>query len=127
MIALEPVPALLIAAALAGCVASGPRCARPDTRELRTVEKLIAETRAGIARGYRMEQDRSSASVNFCLGGASTNVGVAFCTDPSTRTRPVAIDLAAEQRKLKSLEARRDALQAAIDAETARCAAMGYS
>lgn len=125
MVALRPIPALLVLAALAACVESGPRCARPDTRELRTLDKLIVQTRADIARGYRMERDRSGASVNFCLGGGGSDVGVALCTDPSTRTRPVALDLASEQRKLQALEARRSALQASVDAQTARCAAAG--
>jgi hypothetical protein len=96
-------------------------CAGPEQRELRTVEELIAETRARIERGYTMERQDSGANVNFCLGGRQSNVGVSFCTDPGTRSRAVAIDSAAEQRKLASLEARREALRARIAALLASC------
>jgi hypothetical protein len=92
------------------------RCAGPQERELRKVETLIADSRATLDRGYRMERVESGARVNFCLGGARSNVGLSFCSDPGTVRRPVAIDTEAEQRKLASLEAQRDILMARIDA-----------
>ncbi|MGB3313032.1 MAG: hypothetical protein WBB85_01360 [Albidovulum sp.] len=92
------------------------RCAGPQTRELRTVETLIADSRSALDRGYRMERAESGARVNFCLGGARSNVGLSYCTDPGAARRAVAIDTEAEKRKLASLEARRDTLMARIDA-----------
>lgn len=92
------------------------RCAGPQMRELRTVEALIADSRTALDRGYRMERADSGAQVNFCLGGARSNVGLSYCTDPGATRRAVAIDTQAEQRKLASLEARRDVLKARIDA-----------
>jgi hypothetical protein len=92
------------------------RCAGPQIRELRTVEALIADSRAALDRGYRMERADSGAQVNFCLGGVRSHVGLSYCTDPGATHRPIAIDTEAEQRKLASLEARRDVLKARIDA-----------
>lgn len=108
---------------LAACASTpAARCAGPETRELRTVERLIAETRLRLDRGYEFARQDSGARVNVCLGGYESNVGVSFCTDPGSRSRPVAIDTAAEERKLAALEARRQALQARIAALTAACA-----
>lgn len=92
------------------------RCAGPQMRELRNVESLIAESRAALDRGYHIERVDSGARVNFCLGGARSNVGLSYCTDPGSTRRPVAIDTAAERRKLASFEAQRDVLMARIDA-----------
>ena len=125
MVPFRHLPALILLAALPACVDSGASCAREEMRELRTVDKLIEDTQAAIARGYRTERDQTGGSFNFCLGGGGSHVGAALCTDPSTRTRPVAIDIAAEERKLKALEARRMALRSTINARTARCTAGG--
>ncbi len=118
--ACRPLFLLLFAAACATTPAA--RCAGPETRELRTVEQLIAETRLRLDRGYALARQGSGARVNVCLGGFESNVGVSFCADPGARTRPVAIDTAAEERKLAALEARRQTLQARIAALTAACA-----
>lgn len=116
---------LVLAAAVAGCAGTSGPCARPEARELRTVEKLIAETRADMARGYRTETSASNPSVNFCLGSGGGTVGVAFCADPSQHRRTVALDMAAEERKLDALEARRLALLSGIEAKQAACAPDG--
>ncbi len=89
------------------------------------MDGLIAGTKADMARGYRREATGGNPSVNFCLGGGGTNVGVAFCADPSRSTRPVAVDMATEGRKLDALEARRLALQSGIAAKQASCARTG--
>ncbi len=125
MVPSRHLPVLILLVALPACVDSGASCAREETRELRTVDKLIEDTQTAIARGYRNERDQTSGAFNFCLGGGGSHVGAALCTDPSTRTRPVAIDMATEERKLKALEARRMALRSAINAKTAQCAAGG--
>ncbi len=117
--------ALILSGLLSACVQTGASCAREERRELRTVEQLIAATRADMARGYRQEAGGGNTSVNFCLGGGGSNVGVAFCADPSQRTRAVPVDMAAEERKLQSLEARRLALQSAIAAKEASCGGTG--
>ncbi len=121
-----PVPArflpLLFVLSLAACTDPVARCAGPETRELRTVEKLIVETRERLDRGYVLERRDTGAALNLCVGSRRSNVGVSFCTDPGTRTQAVAIDTEAEKRKLASLTARREALLARINALTAQCA-----
>ncbi len=117
--------ALVIAALPAACVQSGAGCGREEERELRTVDRLIAETRTDMARGYTREPAGGNVGVNFCLGGGGSNVGVSFCADPSQRTRPVPVDMQEQERKLQALETRRLALLSGIDAKQARCAATG--
>lgn len=112
---------------LSACVDSGSYCKRPDTkdevRELRTVNRLIADTREGMARGYREVSDYGNGGgfVNMCLGGISSNVGVSVCADPSRRSRAVPVDMPSEERKLKALETRRNALQSEITAKNSAC------
>ncbi|SPH24860.1 hypothetical protein DEA8626_03894 [Defluviimonas aquaemixtae] len=114
-------PALLCLSLASACADTTTHCAGSETRELRIVERLIEETRADISRGYRRERVDSGATVNFCVGGHESNVGVSFCTDPGRRSRPVAIDAEAEARKLDALLARRDRLRAAIAASQFAC------
>lgn len=132
MLTLRILPrAIVLLALLSGCVNSTGTCPKADTRdeerELRTVERLIRDTRTGMARGYREETTYGSGGgfVNFCLGGGGSNVGVSVCGDPSRRKTAVPIDAAAEERKLDALEARRSALLAEINAKSAACAPAG--
>ncbi len=115
----------LVVGLLSACVQNGANCAREDRSELRTVEKLIAETRSDMARGYRQQETSGGGSVNFCLGGGGNNVGVSFCADPTRQSRAVAVDMATEERKLRALEARRLALLSGIQAQEASCAGTG--
>jgi hypothetical protein len=117
-------PTILLVAALsvAGCFQSRTTCTSLAARELATVDKLIAETETTIDRGYVLT-DTSAGNVNFCLGSGGNTVGVSFCTDGSGR-KPVAIDRAAEQRKLDGLLTRRAALAKQAAADSAACAAV---
>lgn len=116
--------ALCLSAALAAC-ASDParRCAPDDARELQTINRLIDETRADIERGYRMVPDAANPSVNVCLGGARSHLGVSFCSDPGSGTRPAALDTEASTRTLDALLARRERLEARIASAIATCPA----
>ena len=126
MLSFRTISAVLLLAVLpAACVQSGAGCGGEEERELRTVDRLIAQTRTDMARGYTREPTGGNVGVNFCLGGGGSNVGVAFCADPSQRTRPVAVDMQEQERKLQALETRRLALLSGIDAKRARCAATG--
>ncbi len=118
----RPLSALCLTALLAAC-ASDPahRCAPAETRELQTIDRLIAETRADIERGYRMVPDAANPSVNVCLGGARAHLGVSFCSDPGAGTRPAALDTEASTRTLDALLARRERLDARIASAVATC------
>lgn len=110
----------LAALAVAGCVGAPVNCTSPATREIRTIDRLIAETRRDIDRGYTTRRIESGASLNLCLGGADDGVGVSFCTDGASR-RAVAIDREAEGRKLDNLLARREALVRQQSRDLAAC------
>ena len=113
-------------ALLAGCVTDpAHRCASAELRERATIEKLIAETRERIDRGYVMVDESPNVGFNVCLGSRRSNVGVSFCADPTDRRHPQAIDTAAEARKLEALLARREALDARINAAISSCPAPG--
>jgi hypothetical protein len=113
---------LALCAALAGCADPRTRCEAEATRDLRTVEALIAETEANIARGYALARETDvRTGLEVCLAGDL----VQFCSvnEPYVRERPVAIDRAEERRKLASLRERRAELQAPARAGLTRCAA----
>lgn len=123
-----PLPAVLTLAclALAGCATPQQRCMRPLVDDLETVQYLIGETEAALARGYtyRVEPSPWNVGLNFCVGGYNTGAGVAFCNDNYNDyvEVPVAIDSVSERRKLDELRAREAALQAAIPKAEAACA-----
>lgn len=113
--------ALAAFALLAACEPVPPPCKSPRTAEIARLDALIAETRATIDRGY-VTVPAAPADVTVCLGGASQNVGISFCTPSGGFTR-VAIDPAAEKRKLASLNDKRAAVARQAEAEIAQCRA----
>ena len=109
---------------LIGCATPAQRCQEAATRDLRTINQLIAETEGNLERGFAIETEirASPASVSFCTGFYN-NVGFRFCSDNRVveRQRPVAIDPAAEQRKLNELKARRTEIERTSRAALASC------
>jgi len=99
---------------LAACsqTAPPPGCPSGVARELSTLDRLVAETERAIADGYRTEYQTRSSGFNFCLGSGGNHVGVSYCTGGSARSQKVAIDPAAERRKLDGLTERRRTLLA---------------
>ncbi len=95
------------------------------TRDLRTVNDLIVETETNLARGYAIVTETDvSPRLTFCTGYRD-NVGVSFCSGNRLieRERAVAIDRAAEQRKLADLRERQAALEVAARRAVAACGA----
>ena len=82
-------------------------------KDLRIIDALIAETELNIARGYGIEVSTvRTTAFRFCLAQRSDkhhDTGLIFCNEPTYRTieRPVALDLADEEAKLRSLRAKR--------------------
>lgn len=116
---------ILFVAALAGCGTPQERCIGSATREIRTLDRLIGETRADLARGYGYEtrevmRHQWRRCDDWVAGTPSR-----MCFEPVWHTvkRPVAIDPAAEQRKLDGLVARRGALMAQAAPAIAACKA----
>ncbi len=98
---------------LAACTSPRQACESSALKDLQIIDALIAETEQNIARGYGIEVDTvRSPTFRYCLGRRSdgrTSVGVIFCNEPEYRNieRPVALDLAEEEAKLRSLKAKR--------------------
>ena len=127
--------ALLLAAlaALAACASPRQACLRAATTDLRNVEALIAEAQANISRGYAIAREPYvTTGVDFCYdpvvgigldGRGGVYGGLRYCNTVETRyrTRPVAIDLAAERRKLAELQATRARLAREAERRLAAC------
>jgi hypothetical protein len=104
----------LALAALAACGTPQEQCISRNTRDLRTVDRLIAETEGNLARGYAFEtvtiyEDEWVYCPQAPVAEGQPTPPPRLCLDerPVTEQRPKAIDLNAEARKLDSLKAKR--------------------
>ncbi|MGY6632425.1 MAG: hypothetical protein ACXIU8_01585 [Alkalilacustris sp.] len=109
---------------LAGCATPFERCLAPATAQLRTVERLIAETEGNIARGFAWEPVRE-VSYDLVPCRDQLDGPIRFCRVPfvSESRRAVAIDRTVEAGKLASLRGRRSELHAALVALEGDCRA----
>ena len=121
---------------LAACGTPQEQCIASGTRELRTVEKLIVETEGNLKRGYALEEKvirfRTFSPCRMPpppppQPGAPPPPPppVQMCPDTieQTVTRPRAIDLEAEARKLEQLKAKRAELLRLAQPVIAQCKA----
>ena len=121
-------PALLI---LVACGTPQEQCINRNTRDLRTMQSLVDETQANLARGYAIEEYTVWVPVwQICDVQPATDPAqpappprYCFDDEPQTQTRPKAIDLNAERAKLESLLQRRDELARAAQPVIAQCKA----
>ena len=108
---------------LAGCSTPLEQCASRSTKNLQAVDNLIASTQANIDRGYALDnQPQVSLGLRLCT---SPSANFHFCTGTQTSPKqtPVAIDVAAERRKLAELKARRVVLKPQSDLAVRECVA----
>ena len=119
--------------ALVACGTPQQQCINRETRDLRVVERLIAETQGNLDRGYGFE-DVTVITTEYvdCTpqvvvpeGAPAPVVERRLCLEdvPETVRRPVALDLGAEQRKLDSLLIKRRDLLARAEGVIAACKA----
>jgi hypothetical protein len=116
---------------LAACGTPQEQCINRNTRDLRTVEKLIKETEANIARGYALEQVTIyvpvwvQCQITPLADATKKPRPTRLCLEdrPQTELRPKAIDLNAERAKLQSLMEKRDELASAAAPIIAQCKA----
>jgi hypothetical protein len=130
--------ALLPLLILTACGTPQEQCINAVTRDMRVVDRLIAETEANLARGYAYEEvtvylpqwvdctPRPYAPPQ--RGDAEAEVPPVkpqMCLEdvPQTTRREVAIDLRAEQAKLDSLKAKRSQQAKAAAPAIAQCKA----
>jgi hypothetical protein len=119
-------PALAL---LAACATPQEACIGNATRELRTLDTLIAETEANLARGYAFETIEVTRPEWVICGyypaKPKQQPKPRYCFQDVTETsrREVAIDPAAEKRKLAGLVERRRALNGPAASAIAECRA----
>lgn len=120
------IPALLI---LTACATPQERCINTATRDMRVVDQLIAESMATLTRGYALEsQIVYRSSFEDCTPRATQaypdpKPKMCLVNVPETVTRPKAVDLAAEQAKLKGLQAKSAAQSKVAAKAIAQCRA----
>lgn len=133
--------ALLPLLFLTACGTPQEQCINAATRDMRVVDRLIAETEGNLARGYAYQEvtvyvtewvDCTPRPVLPPEGGRGDGAEVIppviapqMCLEdvPQTTRRAVAIDLVAEQAKLDSLKAKRTKQAKAAAPAIAQCKA----
>lgn len=119
-----PALALLVA-----CGTPQEQCISYNTRDLRTVDRLIIETEGNIERGYAFEKTTVYEDYwDYCLPPQPADappVQPRPCLKERAVIvdRPKAIDLAAEARKLESMKIKRAELARKAEAVIAQCKA----
>lgn len=116
---------------LAACGTPQERCINGVTKDQRTLDRLIAESEGNIRRGYAYEEETVYVPVwQPCWYGPPVAEGhkprpPRMCMEEEARTsrKAVAIDLAAEGRKLEGLKAKRKELARASASAVAQCQA----
>lgn len=116
-------------ALVAACATPREACISGAQRELRTLNGLIAETQGNLARGYALGQNQEIRVVRercpvYDSEGNETGT-FTICEVPETVTTqvPVAIDLNAEQAKLRSLLDRKAQMETQVNAAIQQCIA----
>ena len=115
--------------ALASCGTPQDQCIRSVSHNQIVLDRLIAETQGNLKRGYGFA-NAVVTTTEFvdCSPGATEanpNPKPQMCLDdvPTTITRPVALDLGAEQSKLTSMLKRRTEVAKALSPAVADCRA----
>lgn len=123
--------ALLLCLLLAACGTPQEQCIAYNTRDLRVVDRLIAETEANLGRGYGLREVTLYRTVWEPCGprhpradGKHRPPRMCLDHEPYTVERPVTIDLAAEARKLAQLKEKRKALLKAAGSVIEQCRAL---
>ncbi|MEZ5778755.1 MAG: hypothetical protein R3E44_10375 [Paracoccaceae bacterium] len=112
---------------LTACGTPQEQCIQTATRDIRTLDRLIAETEAGLARGYGYTTEEvvrwQWTHCDDYVPRGHPPVAPRMCFEPYSDTvrRPVAIDPQVENRKLSALKERRQALMARAASAIAAC------
>ncbi|MFY0692876.1 MAG: hypothetical protein JXR14_13265 [Paracoccaceae bacterium] len=116
---------LFVVVLLAGCGDPRSKCIKDASKDLSVIQELIADTEATIARGYAIQTEtRTVVYTDFCFGSHRYNRGsFQFCNraQPVVSKEPVAVDLDAERRKLKSLREKEAELRRRTALDIQKC------
>ncbi len=110
--------------ALAGCATPQEQCISNASREINVLERLIAETEANVERGYALKTVERVVPDGYRNCGTKEKPVRCAKTKIERKQVPVAIDLNAEQSKLNSLIARRNADAKTVASTIAQCRAV---
>jgi hypothetical protein len=118
---------------MTACGTPQEMCILRETRDLRTLDRLIGETQSNITRGFAIEEYTETVDYwGTCYDQQAAGPdGVRPAPVPFTcrrdrdvtRTRPVAIDLGTERQKLVSMQSKRRDLARAAEGPIAACKA----
>lgn len=119
---------LLPLALLAACATPREQCISGANRPVATLDRLIAETRGNISRGYGLVEVQDVRVLRRSCEGKNAD-GSTFrfpCeeTETYTRNQPVTLDITDERRKLAQLEARRTEVARAAQTQVQQCIAV---
>jgi len=122
---------LAILLLLVACGTPQEQCIQRETRELRTLDRLIVETEANIERGYALvEVQTVDLEPDICYRRGAQNPDgthgravpfTCFSREINTELRPRAIDLNVERAKLASMREKRVSLARQAEASAAQC------
>ncbi len=120
---------ILLPFLLAACGTPQEQCIDRNTRELRSVTRLLEEVEGNLARGYAWEERRVTETVfTTCRrvirdkdGNRHVITEGCWRDVSSTERFRTAIDPASEARKAEGLRTRKAALSAQVPAITAAC------
>jgi hypothetical protein len=114
-----------LALALAACGTPQERCIARESRDLRVLDRLIAETEGTIARGFALESESFviTQTVPCQVRGPNNTIVTDLCETEQVveRTRPVAVNLDDERAKLRSMQDRRAELSRSVGARIEAC------
>jgi len=115
--------ALLMLLLLTACGTPQEQCISAAIRDIRVVDRLIREAEGNLQRGFGYE-DVTVIETDYVPCGTEAQPNRrCLIREPVTERRPVAIDLAAEQRKLDQLKAKRRQQDRAVTPVIAQCKA----
>lgn len=124
------VSAVLSMLLVVACGTPQEQCISRGTRDLQILDRLIAESRATVSRGYAIEEVTTYIPVwrtcgYYRTGDKNSPVRPEMCLEdePRISTRPKAIDLSAERQKLASMERKRQELDRQAAPVVAACRA----
>lgn len=120
-------PALAL---LAACGTPQERCINSATQDMNVVTQLIAETKGNLQRGFALQKETvyrtefKDCTPSAVKGQPTPRPRMCPVQVPDTITKPVAIDLTAENAKLTSLEKKRAQQAKVAEAAIKQCRAL---
>jgi hypothetical protein len=114
--------------AIAACSTPRENCIAGANRPVATLDRLIAETRGNVSRGYALVEIQDVRVLRSTCEGQNED-GSTFrfpCeeTETFTRREPVTINVAEERTKLAQLEERRNQAARQAQAQVQQCIAV---